>query len=84
MSGLMGGKSGGSSAPVVTAAPAPAPTPQPTAPMPDNLSPQVLEARRRRSTEAMARGGRASTLLSNGAPATPSAGADYSANLLAG
>jgi hypothetical protein len=43
-----------------------APEVKPTAPLPDELSPGVLEARRRRAAEIMGRGGRRSTLLQEG------------------
>jgi hypothetical protein len=55
MAGIFGG--GGSKDP---------PKPKPPTPMPDELSPQVVEARRRKTAETMARSGRASTLLSAG------------------
>lgn len=37
---------------------------KPTAPLPDEMSPGVLEARRRQQQAMMGRGGRSSTLLS--------------------
>jgi hypothetical protein len=49
-------------------------TPQKPAPMPDDQSPAVLEARRNATRAAMARGGRTSTILTGAgdraAPAT--------------
>ena len=41
------------------------PEPQPTAPMPDEGSPAVIEARRRAQLDAMRRAGRSSTILTN-------------------
>lgn len=45
------------------AAPTPTPAPTPAATMPDDQSPAVLEARRRKAADIMARGGRTSTIL---------------------
>ena len=56
MSGLFGG---GDSSP-------PPPVPKPVAPMPDDQSPMVQEAQRRRVAAIMARGGRQSTILTDG------------------
>lgn len=39
---------------------------KPTAPLPDEYSPGVLEARRRQTASMMGRGGRQSTMLSEG------------------
>lgn len=41
-----------------------APLPKPPAPMPDEQSPAVLEAKRREAERIMSRGGRRSTILS--------------------
>jgi hypothetical protein len=41
------------------------PETKPTAPLPDETSPGVLEARRRQQASMMGRGGRASTMLSD-------------------
>ena len=41
-----------------------APDPKPPAPMPDNNDPAVMAAERKRRQGMMARGGRASTILS--------------------
>lgn len=41
----------------------PTPAPTPPATMPDDQSPAVLEARRRRAAEILARSGRTSTIL---------------------
>jgi hypothetical protein len=42
------------------------PETKPTAPLPDDMSPGVLEARRRQRSNMMGRGGRADTMLSEG------------------
>jgi hypothetical protein len=55
MGGLFGG--GGD-------APPPPPPPKPPAPMPDDQSPLVKEAGRRRMADFAGRGGRSSTILS--------------------
>ena len=47
------------------AAPTPAPAPTPTATMPDELSPAVREAQRRKAADIMSRGGRSSTILTS-------------------
>lgn len=39
------------------------PTPKPVAPMPDPLSPEVMEARRKAQLDIMGRAGRTSTIL---------------------
>lgn len=64
MSGLFGG--GGSLPPL-----APPPVPKPTPPMPDLESPGVLEAQQMQQARIMSRGGRRSTILSQGADMTP-------------
>lgn len=53
-------------------------TPTPPAPMPDPNSASVMEARKKKSMDMMARGGRASTILSGDAA---NAG-DYTAKTL--
>lgn len=45
--------------------PPPAPKVTPPAPMPDEMSPGVLEARRKKQIEMIQRGGRSSTILSD-------------------
>jgi hypothetical protein len=45
--------------------PPPVPVPKPPAPMPDPESPEVREARRRATLEALARSGRKSTILTD-------------------
>lgn len=69
MAGLFGG---GQSA---AATPTPDP-PKPPPPMPDAMSPLVLEERRRKVAQIMARGGRSSTILTanDGPYSTPSLG----------
>lgn len=67
----MGSLFGGGSKPTVT----------PPAPMPDEESPQVLEARRRERERIMSRGGRSSTIMTN--PDTRSGSSDsYSGRTL--
>lgn len=53
--------------------------PTPPAPMPDPMSPAVMEAKRKKSTEMMNRAGRASTILSQ---ANQGQGGDFSAQKL--
>lgn len=60
--------------------PKPAP-PTPPAPMPDPMSPAVLEAKRRNTELLMNRAGRSSTILSGGNSGSGS-GMDFSSNKL--
>lgn len=56
-------------------------TPTPPAPMPDPNSPEVMEARKKKTAEMMNRAGRSSTILSGG-NAEGAAGTDYTAKTL--
>ena len=67
MSGLFGGGS----------SPPPPPPPKPVAPMPDEESPVVIEAMRRKQGQIMNRGGRRSTIMSDDT-------GDYSSDKLGG
>jgi hypothetical protein len=69
MAGLFGG--GGT--------PPPPPPPKPVAPMPDEESPLVLEAARRKQVEILNRSGRRSTIMSQDDSDAP-----YSAKTLGG
>lgn len=60
MSGLFGSDS-----------PPPPPPPKPTPPMPDLESPEVFEASRLNTAAILSRGGRRSTILSQGAESQP-------------
>lgn len=42
------------------------PEPKSPAPMPDDQSPSVIEAKRRKELDIMSRGGRSSTILTDG------------------
>jgi hypothetical protein len=55
-----------------------APTPKPPAPMPDGMSPSVMEAKRRAQMDVMGRAGRQSTILT----APKERGGDYTARTL--
>ena len=58
-------------------------TPTPPATMPDPNSPTILEAKRKATSDAMARAGRASTILSAGNSGAP--GSDnFASNKLGG
>jgi hypothetical protein len=71
----MGGLFGGSKPP-------PLPEPKPAPPMPDDKSPEVLEAKRRAAADILSRAGRTSTILT--APGQRSSSADYSRTTLGG
>lgn len=61
------------------------PQPTPAAPMPDSGSPAVLEAQRKAAADAVARAGRASTILTAPADRSSPTNADsYAANKLGG
>lgn len=63
--------------------PPPIPPPKPPAPMPDPESPEVLEAKRKATLNALARDGRESTILSTPTTRIGST-TDYSRNKLGG
>jgi len=58
-------------------------TPTPPATMPDPNSPSIIEAKRKSTMDAMARAGRASTILSAGNSNNPS-GDNFASNKLGG
>ena len=70
---------------------APTPPPKPVATMPDDTDPAVLAAKRAKMADAMAQGGRQSTILTAptqasplGASSTIAGSSDYSAKTLGG
>ena len=59
-------------------------TPTPPATMPDPNSPSIIEAKRKSTADAMARAGRASTILSAGNASSNPAGDSYASDKLGG
>lgn len=59
-------------------------TPTPPATMPDPNSPSIIEAKRKSTADAMARAGRASTILSAGNASSNPSGDSYASDKLGG